>query len=158
MGKVVVIEGNSGKILRNAFYILNVSVKNDLYGFDGIGVFDFNNLMEVKTLQSWNEIKKEFAVQLEINSAKNEVLKNLFENWDSYKNNLNLFVKDSLKNVMVWNFLTGKEIEELYKNFNYENFKNNFEKEKLRLKENYRQPHVNYLKLYNEKETEEVFE
>ena len=59
---------------------------------------------------------------------------------------------------MVWNFLTGKEIEELYKNFNYENFKNNFEKEKLRLKENYRQPHVNYLKIYNEKETEGVFE
>lgn len=145
------IERNSGKILRNAFYTLNVSVKNDLYGFDGIGVFDFNNLMEVKILQGWNEIKKEFAVQLEINSAKNEVLKNLFENWDSYKNNLNLFVKDSLKNVMVWNFLTEKEIEELYRNFNYENFKNNFEKEKLRLKENYCQPYVNYLKLYNEK-------
>ena len=152
------IERNSRKILRNAFYTLNVSVKNDLYGFDGIGVFDFNNLMEVKTLQCWNEIKKEFAVQLEINSAKNEVLKNLFENWDSYKNNLNLFVKDSLKNVMVWNFLTEKEIEELYRKFNYENFKNNFEKEKLRLKENYRQPYVNYLKIYNEKETEEVFE
>lgn len=145
------IERNSGKILRNAFYTLNVSVKNDLYGFDGIGVFDFNNLMEVKILQGWNEIKKEFAVQLEINSAKNEVLKNLFENWDSYKNNLNLFVKDSLKNVMVWNFLTEKEIEELYRNFNYENFKNNFEKEKLRLKENYCQPPVDYLKLYNEK-------
>lgn len=152
------IERNSRKILRNAFYTLNVSVKNDLYGFDGIGVFDFNNLMEVKTLQGWNEIKKEFAVQLEINSAKNEVLKNLFENWDSYKNNLNLFAKDSLRNVMVWNFLTEKEIEELYRNFDYENFKNNFEKEKLMLKENYRQLHVNYLKLYNEKETEEVFE
>lgn len=78
------IERNSGKILRNAFYTLNVSVKNDLYGFDGIGVFDFNNLMEVKILQGWNEIKKEFAVQLEINSAKNEVLKNLFENWEIY--------------------------------------------------------------------------
>lgn len=152
------IERNSRKILRNAFYTLNVSVKNDLYGFDGIGVFDFNNLMEVKTLQGWNEIKKEFAVQLEINSAKNKVLKNLFENWDSYKNNLNLFAKDSLRNVMVWNFLTEKEIEELYRNFDYENFKNNFEKEKLMLKENYRQLHVNYLKLYNEKETEEVFE
>lgn len=152
------IERNSRKILRNAFYTLNISVKNDLYGFDGIGVFDFNNLMEVKTLQDWNEIKKEFAVQLEINSAKNKVLKNLFENWDSYKNNLNLFAKDSLRNVMVWNFLTEKEIEELYRNFDYENFKNNFEKEKLRLKENYRQLHVNYLKLYNEKETEEVFE
>ena len=152
------IEGNSGKVLRNAFYTLNVSVKNDLYGFDGIGVFDFNNLMEVKTLQGWSEIKKEFAVQLEINSAKNEVLKNLFENWERYKNNLNLFVEDSLKNVMIWNFLTRKEIEELYLSFNYENFKNNFEKEKLRLKENYRQPHVNYLKIYNEKETEEVFE
>lgn len=152
------IERNSRKILRNAFYTLNVSVKNDLYGFDGIGVFDFNNLMEVKTLQDWNEIKKEFAVQLEINSAKNKVLKNLFENWDSYKNNLNLFAKDSLRNVMVWNFLTEKEIEELYRNFDYENFKNNFEKEKLRLKESYRQLHVNYLKLYNEKETEEVFE
>lgn len=145
------IEGNSGKILRNAFYTLNISVKNDLYGFDGIGVFDFNNLMEVKTLQGWSEIKKEFAVQLEINSAKNEVLKNLFENWDSYKNNLNLFVEDSLKNVGIWNFLTEKEIEKLYKNFDYENFKNNFEKEKLRLKENYRQLLVNYLKLYNEK-------
>lgn len=152
------IERNSRKILRNAFYTLNVSVKNNLYGFDGIGVFDFNNLMEVKTLQGWNEIKKEFAVQLEINSAKNKVLKNLFENWDSYKNNLNLFAKDSLRNVMVWNFLTEKEIEELYRNFDYENFKNNFEKEKLMLKENYRQLHVNYLKLYNEKETEEVFE
>lgn len=152
------IERNSRKILRNAFYTLNVSVKNDLYGFDRIGVFNFNNLMEVKTLQGWNEIKKEFAVQLEINSAKNEVLKNLFENWDSYKNNLNLFAKDSLRNVMVWNFLTEKEIEELYRNFDYENFKNNFEKEKLMLKENYRQLHVNYLKLYNEKETEEVFE
>lgn len=145
------IERNSRKILRNAFYTLNVSVKNDLYGFDGIGVFDFNNLMEVKTLQGWNEIKKEFAVQLEINSAKNEVLKNLFENWEIYKNNLNLFVKDSLKNVRIWNFLTEKEIEELYKNFDYENFKNNFEKEKLRLKENYRQLPVDYLKLYNEK-------
>lgn len=145
------IEGNSGKTLRNAFYTLNISVKNDLYGFDGVGVFDFNNLMEVKTLQSWNEIKKEFAVQLEINSAKNEVLKNLFENWEIYKNNLNLFVKDSLKNVRIWNFLTEKEIEELYKNFDYENFKNNFEKEKLRLKENYRQLPVDYLKLYNEK-------
>lgn len=137
---------------------MNISVKNDLYGFDGIRVFDFNNLMEVKTLQGWSEIKKEFAVQLEINSAKNEVLKNLFENWERYKNNLNLFVEDSLKNVMIWNFLTRKEIEELYLSFNYENFKNNFEKEKLRLKENYRQPHVNYLKIYNEKETEEVFE
>lgn len=145
------IEGNGGKILRNAFYTLNISVKNDLYGFDGIGVFDFNNLMEVKTLQGWNEIKKEFAVQLEINSAKNEVLKNLFENWEIYKNNLNLFVKDLLKNVRIWNFLTEKEIEELYKNFDYENFKNNFEKEKLRLKENYRQLPVDYLKLYNEK-------
>lgn len=145
------IEGNSGKILRNAFYTLNISVKNDLYGFDGIGVFDFNNLMEVKTLQGWNEIKKEFAVQLEINSAKNEVLKNLFENWEIYKNNLNLFVEDSLKNVKIWNFLTEKEIEKLYKNFDYENFKNNFEKEKLRLKESYRQLPVDYLKLYNEK-------
>lgn len=145
------IERNSGKILRNAFYTLNISVKNDLYGFDGIGVFDFNNLMEVKTLQGWSEIKKEFAVQLEINSAKNEVLKNLFENWEIYKNNLNLFVEDSLKNVGIWNFLTEKEIEELYKNFDYENFKNNFEKEKLRLKENYRQLPVNYLKIYNEK-------
>ena len=142
------IEGNSGKILRNAFYTLNVSVKNDLYGFDRIGIFDFNNLMEVKTLQGWNEIKKEFEVQLEINSAKNEVLKNLFENWEGYKNNLNLFVEDSLKNVVVWNFLTRKEIEELYLNFDYENFKNKFEKEKLRLKENYRQLPVNYLKLY----------
>lgn len=149
------IERNSGKILRNVFYTLNVSVKNDLYGFDGIGVFDFNNLMEVKTLQSWNEIKKEFAVQLEINSAKNEVLKNLFENWDSYKNNLNLFVEDSLRNIIVWNFLTEKEIEELYRSFDYENFKNNFEKEKLRLKENYRQLHVNYLKIYNEKGAKE---
>lgn len=145
------IERNSGKILRNAFYTLNISVKNDLYEFDGIGVFDFNNLMEVKTLQGWNEIKKEFAVQLEINSAKNEVLKNLFENWEKYKNNLNLFVEDSLKNIMIWNFLTEKEIEKLYKNFDYENFKNNFEKEKLRLKENYRQLPVDYLKLYNEK-------
>lgn len=152
------IERNSRKILRNAFYTLNVSVKNDLYGFDGIGVFDFNNLREVKTLQGWNEIKKEFAVQLEINSAKNEVLKNLFENWERYKNNLNLFVEDSLKNVMIWNFLTRKEIEELYLSFDYENFKNKFEKEKLRLKENYRQLLVNYLKIYNEKETEEVFE
>lgn len=149
------IERNSGKILRNVFYTLNVSVKNDLYGFDGIGVFDFNNLMEMKTLQSWNEIKKEFAVQLEINSAKNEVLKNLFENWDSYKNNLNLFVEDSLRNIIVWNFLTEKEIEELYRSFDYENFKNNFEKEKLRLKENYRQLHVNYLKIYNEKGAKE---
>lgn len=149
------IERNSGKILRNVFYTLNVSVKNDLYRFDGIGVFDFNNLMEVKTLQSWNEIKKEFAVQLEINSAKNEVLKNLFENWDSYKNNLNLFVEDSLRNIIVWNFLTEKEIEELYRSFDYENFKNNFEKEKLRLKENYRQLHVNYLKIYNEKGAKE---
>ena len=142
------IEGNSGKILRNAFYTLDVSVKNDLYGFDGIGVFDFNNLMEVKTLQGWSKIKKEFEVQLEINSAKNEVLKNLFENWENYKNNLNLFVVDSLKNVMVWNFLTGKEIEELYRNFDYENFKNNFKKEKLSLKEKYRPFSVNYLKLY----------
>ena len=103
------IEGNGGKVLRNAFYTLNVSVKNDLYGFDGIGVFDFNNLMEVKTLQGWSEIKKEFEVQLGINSAKNEVLKNLFENW--------------------------------------ENYKNNFEKEKLKLKEKYRPISVNYLKL-----------
>jgi len=142
------IEGNSEKILHNAFYTLNVSVKNDLYGFDGIGVFDFNNLIEVKTLQVWNEIKKEFEVQLEINTAKNEVLKNLFENWKRYKNNSNLFVEDSLRNITVWNLLTRKEIEELYQNFDYENFKNNFEKEKLRLTENYRALPVNYLKLY----------
>lgn len=55
-------------------------------------------------------------------------MKNLFENWEIYKNNLNLFVEDSLKNVKIWNFLTEKEIEKLYKNFDYENFKNNFEK------------------------------
>jgi len=142
------IEGKSGKILRNAFYTLDVFVKNDLYGFDGIGVFDFGNLMEVKTLRSWNEIKKEFEVQLEINTAKNEALRNLFENWERYKNNSNLFVEDSLKNVIVWNFLTRKDVEELYENFDYENFKNNFEKEKLGLKEKYRPIPVNYLKLY----------
>ena len=123
-------------------------MKNDLYGFDGIGVFDFNNLMEVKTLHGWSEIKKEFEVQLEINSAKNEVLKNLFENWGIYKNNSNLFVEDSLKNIMIWNFLARKEIEELYRNFDYEKFKNNFEKEKLKLKEKYRPISVNHLKLY----------
>jgi hypothetical protein len=123
-------------------------VKNDLYGFDGIGVFDFGNLMEVKTLQGWNEIKKEFEVQLEINAAKNEALKSLFENWEIYKNNSNLFIEDSLKNIMIWNFLTRKEIEELYLNFDYENFKNNFEKEKLGLKEKYRPISINYLKLY----------
>lgn len=142
------IEGNSGKILHNAFYTLNASVKNDLYGFDGIGVFDFNNLIEVKTLQGWSEIKKEFEVQLEINTAKNEALKNLFENWEIYKNNSNLFVEDSLRNITVWNLLTRKEIEELYQNLDYENFKNNFEKEKLRLSENYRSILINYLKLY----------
>jgi len=87
-------------------------------------------------------------ILLEINTAKNEVLKNLFENWEIYKNNSNLFIENSLKNVKVWNFLTRKEIEELYENFDYENFKNNFEKEKLELKEKYRPRSVNYLKLY----------
>jgi hypothetical protein len=87
-------------------------------------------------------------ILLEINTAKNEALKNLFENWRIYKNDSNLFVEDSLKNVMIWNFLTRKEIEELYRNFNYENFKNNFEKEKLELKEKYRPRPVNYLKIY----------
>lgn len=52
------IEGNSGKILRNAFSTLNVSVKNDLYGFDRIGVFDFNNLMEGRLYRVGMKLKK----------------------------------------------------------------------------------------------------
>ncbi len=41
-----------------------------------------------------------------------------------------------------------RDSETAYKNFDYENFKNNFEKEKLGLKEKYRPILVNYLKLY----------
>lgn len=145
------IEGNSGKILRNAFYTLDVVAKNDLYGFDGIGIFDLNNLREVKVLQGWDEIKKESEVQYEINSVKDIAIKLLFGNWDKYENNEKLFIQDALLHNEIRNFLSEDDLHEMFSKFDYESFNNTLDKKKKFLKENHRPLHsLNYFKVFKE--------
>ncbi len=139
------IEGSGGRILRNYLYTLNIQTKNDLYGFNGIGIFDINNFKKVKVLRGWKDIKEEFDVKLLINSAKNEVYKFFLENENKQ---LNEIIDELLKNVFVWNFFTRNDLQHLYKDFDFEEMKKKVAKRKKFLEEAKRPICINYVQLF----------
>lgn len=91
---------------------------SNTYGFSGIGVFDKNNLIEIKKYKSWEQIKSIDEIKC-IRDSQIKELKYLI--WKKE----NICLHD-------YSFLTKKEIKDIIDNFDFEKENKNFKIEEQR--------------------------